>query len=51
MKLDNTKIIGIIVFIIGVLLIGFSDAIPIPSILIYITGALLVAHGVLSFLR
>jgi len=51
MKFSNKKIIGLIFFIVGVLLIGFSDMIPIPSIFVYVGGALLIAYGVINFLN
>ena len=50
MDFDIKKVIGIIAFIVGILLIVFSQAIPISSIFIYVTGVLLIVYAVLSFL-
>ena len=47
-KSDRKKIIGLIAFIIGVILITFSNAIPLPNILVIVVGALLMAYGVLN---
>ena len=47
---DRKKIIGLIVFIVGILLIEFSYTIPLPNILVNIAGALLIAFGVLSLI-
>ena len=47
-KSDNKKIIGLISFIVGILLITFSTAIPLPNVLVNVVGALLMAYGVLN---
>jgi len=48
---DNKKIIGLIAFIAGMLLISYSAVIPLPSIFINIVGALLLAYGVLNLIH
>jgi len=48
---DSKKIIGIIAFIIGLLLIEFSTSIPLPVILINVVGALIMAYGVLNLVN
>ena len=45
---DKKKIIGLIAFIIGILLITISAQIPILNIIVNVIGALLIAYGVLS---
>ena len=50
MNLNSKQIIGIMAFIAGILLITSSATIPLPTIIVNIAGALLVAYGVLNLL-
>jgi hypothetical protein len=50
MKFDNKKIIGLIAFVVGILLISFSSLIPLPNVIVFVVGALLIAFGVLSLI-
>ena len=50
MKFDDKKIIGLVAFVVGILLISFSSLIPLPNVIIFVVGALLIAYGVLSFI-
>jgi len=45
---NRKRIIGFVAFIIGILIIEFSETIPLPNILVNIIGALLMAYGVLN---
>ena len=50
-KSDSKSIIGLIAFIVGVILINFSDMIPQLNILIIVVGALFMAFGVLNIVH
>jgi hypothetical protein len=51
MNYDNKKIVGLIAFIVGILLISSSTVIPLPSTIINVVGALLITYGVLNFIN
>jgi len=53
MSFENEKIkriIGLIAFIVGIVLITSSTLIPLPETIVIIFGALLVAYGVLNLM-
>jgi hypothetical protein len=51
MNFDNKKIIGLIAFIAGILLITSSAIIPLPVTIVNVIGALLIAYSVLNFIN